>query len=298
MATKAFPADLSAISPAAGDFLLISDTSDSAASAKVTYQNLFETPPNGEISLGDTTHGFNRIDLADSVTGNYKFAVNTGTLSCTLLSETVDGSDNQYWQIYGGGAAAAGRGGLLRIAGNEQATYAGQVQLYAGGTASSVLMLGTQHDNADIWFRGGTVQATRWTMNGDDGDFYPAAYTSTIGTDSTTTAPKQIFLTDGTVKAEVRGDGIFRTNTDSTLYLGHNAALKIAMGSDSFRPQSDGLMRLGVANTGFSELNLSSKTDANRGAAGAAGRVIFNSDDGNLNIDDGTNWILPDGTTT
>lgn len=26
--------------------------------------------------------------------------------------------------------------------------------------------------------------------------------------------------------------------------------------------------------------------------------VIFNSDDGNLNIDDGTQWILPDGTAT
>jgi len=39
-------------------------------------------------------------------------------------------------------------------------------------------------------------------------------------------------------------------------------------------------------------------TDAQRPAAGTAGRVIFNTDDGNLNIDDGTNWILPDGTTT
>jgi len=39
-------------------------------------------------------------------------------------------------------------------------------------------------------------------------------------------------------------------------------------------------------------------TDANRGAAGNAGRVIFNTTDGNLNIDNGTNWILPDGTTT
>lgn len=39
-------------------------------------------------------------------------------------------------------------------------------------------------------------------------------------------------------------------------------------------------------------------TDATRGSAGTAGRVIFNSDDSQLNIDDGTNWILPDGTTT
>lgn len=39
-------------------------------------------------------------------------------------------------------------------------------------------------------------------------------------------------------------------------------------------------------------------TDAGRPAAGTAGRIIFNSDDGQLNIDDGTNWTLPDGTTT
>lgn len=40
-------------------------------------------------------------------------------------------------------------------------------------------------------------------------------------------------------------------------------------------------------------------TDTTRPTAGAAeGRVIFNSTDGQLNIDDGTNWTLPDGTTT
>lgn len=39
-------------------------------------------------------------------------------------------------------------------------------------------------------------------------------------------------------------------------------------------------------------------SDGTRGDAGIAGRVIFNTTDGNLNIDDGTNWILPDGTTT
>lgn len=45
-------------------------------------------------------------------------------------------------------------------------------------------------------------------------------------------------------------------------------------------------------------LKMAVLADATRGAAGTAGRVIFNTDDGNLNIDNGTNWILPDGTTT
>lgn len=39
-------------------------------------------------------------------------------------------------------------------------------------------------------------------------------------------------------------------------------------------------------------------SDATRPAAGIAGRVIFNSDDGNLNIDTGTQWVTPDGTIT
>ncbi len=39
-------------------------------------------------------------------------------------------------------------------------------------------------------------------------------------------------------------------------------------------------------------------TNATRPAAGVAGKIIFNTDDGQLNIDDGTNWTLPDGTIT
>lgn len=39
------------------------------------------------------------------------------------------------------------------------------------------------------------------------------------------------------------------------------------------------------------------RSDNTRGSAGRAGRVVFNTDSGLLNIDDGTNWTLPDGTT-
>jgi hypothetical protein len=51
-------------------------------------------------------------------------------------------------------------------------------------------------------------------------------------------------------------------------------------------------------NESVSELKLKVYTDATRPAAGTAGRMIYNSTDGNLNIDNGTNWILPDGTAT
>jgi len=53
-----------------------------------------------------------------------------------------------------------------------------------------------------------------------------------------------------------------------------------------------------AAQTFTGNVILPSQTDGNRGAAGTAGRIIFNTDDGQLNIDDGSNWTLPDGTTT
>jgi len=49
---------------------------------------------------------------------------------------------------------------------------------------------------------------------------------------------------------------------------------------------------------GVSDVLLPTYTNAARPAAGTAGRVIFNTDDGQINVDDGTNWTLPDGTTT
>lgn len=39
-------------------------------------------------------------------------------------------------------------------------------------------------------------------------------------------------------------------------------------------------------------------TDATRPAAGRAGRVIYNTTDGQLNVDTGAAWTLPDGTVT
>lgn len=46
------------------------------------------------------------------------------------------------------------------------------------------------------------------------------------------------------------------------------------------------------------DLVVQSYTDGTRPVAGTAGRIIFNTTDGQLNIDNGTNWTLPDGTVT
>lgn len=68
----------------------------------------------------------------------------------------------------------------------------------------------------------------------------------------------------------------------------------VPLGGFYAKGQAGGVVGIGSAGAA----QLPTFTDATRPAAGTAGRVIFNTDDGQLNIDDGTNWTLPDGTTT
>ena len=96
-------------------------------------------------------------------------------------------------------------------------------------------------------------------------------------------------------------------------YIYTNTALQAAATTTHITPGTDNgslwiEKYLEVDNTAFFDggatladqtiLQLGTYTNAQRPAAGTAGRIIFNTDDGQLNIDDGTNWTLPDGTTT
>ena len=65
----------------------------------------------------------------------------------------------------------------------------------------------------------------------------------------------------------------------------------------------DKIQRLSINTLGDTmkgPLGFKSYTDTNRPTASdqEAGTAIWNSDDGKLNISDGTDWTLPDGTTT
>lgn len=79
----------------------------------------------------------------------------------------------------------------------------------------------------------------------------------------------------------------FRVNGDT-----QNAVILVDASAD------EAIFNGGTKVDSSGDLVVRSRTDANRGSAGTAGRVIFNTDDGQLNIDDGTNWTLPNGTTT
>lgn len=46
------------------------------------------------------------------------------------------------------------------------------------------------------------------------------------------------------------------------------------------------------------ELTVPVYNDSTRPTANKQGRIIYNTDDGQLNIDTGSDWTLPDGTTT
>jgi hypothetical protein len=53
-----------------------------------------------------------------------------------------------------------------------------------------------------------------------------------------------------------------------------------------------------VAEMGADGIYYPSHSDATRGVSATAGRTIYNTTDGNLNVDTGAGWILPDGTAT
>lgn len=99
--------------------------------------------------------------------------------------------------------------------------------------------------------------------------------------------------------------GVNENSPSAQLDLVNNAAARVAVYIEAAGSQSANLLE--VRDSGGTLLAhvdengdfvAQSYTDASRPAAGKQGRMIFNSDDGQLNVDDGTNWTLPDGTTT
>lgn len=71
----------------------------------------------------------------------------------------------------------------------------------------------------------------------------------------------------------------------------------ISYGDDStYIVVERGEVRFAANNAGM--LRLPRYADSERPPAGEAGRIVYNEDDENINVDDGSTWILPDGTTT
>ena len=95
------------------------------------------------------------------------------------------------------------------------------------------------------------------------------------------------------------GEAIFIENAgrvrfrDADIAIGSNDDGRLDLSADTSIDMNDG--------TSFDsngDLVVQSYNDAGRPTAGTAGRIIFNTDDGQLNIDDGAQWTLPDGSAT
>lgn len=140
--------------------------------------------------------------------------------------------------------------------------------------------------NGPLWFfaksRNATAGSHTIIQNGDDlGSIFFSGSNGTNFNSASAQIKAEADAATGT--SDLPGRLIFSTTAD-----GANAV------TERVRIDSAGLVT--IASTGH--LLIPVKSDATRGAAGTAGRIIFNTTDGNLNIDNGTNWILPDGTTT
>jgi len=94
------------------------------------------------------------------------------------------------------------------------------------------------------------------------------------------------------------GGGYATWNAATHVYVYTAATSQVGAGTIRTTWGPTGLLTHSGAMTVGTTLGLGTYNDAGRPAAGTAGRVIFNTDDGQLNIDDGANWTLPDGTTT
>ena len=153
--------------------------------------------------------------------------------------------------------------------GNQKVVFATKAEtITLAGEYSQYLLTQSANDTIDA----ALGLYAGWTINGP---------TPVVGTGSVTSVVGlNIGGNLGTIGATNRVGLRILSNPSGA--PGVNAAMWITAGRALF----DGIV------------TLPRETDATRGAAGEVGRIIFNTDDGQLNIDDGTNWTLPDGSVT
>ena len=171
-----------------------------------------------------------------------------------------------------------------------------------GGSSKNFIALSTSsHSNADVIGSDSTLNQIFINDEATSGATLTrkGVVRSLFGTDGSTTDEHFIFGKHG---AGVAGNPYYTLKTDNSAiafaeFLGFDGTASATFFKADF---ANGLLKLGTPGSSSSKVQaqFESYSDAQRPAAGTAGRVIFNTTDSNLNIDDGTNWILPDGTTT
>lgn len=104
------------------------------------------TTSTGEAVVTKVVEGKN-VNLSstgvDHGTGDVTINVNSSLRVSELVTDTTDGADNESIAISGGGAVSTSRGGYMQIFGNEHATNAGKLSLFAGDVAGGDIVFRT-----------------------------------------------------------------------------------------------------------------------------------------------------------
>ncbi len=153
----------------------------------------------------------------------------------------------------------------------------------------------------DIYAGGGFI----FTNGFGGGLKYPAGYTSLFdydGINHLAVLRQQINVMG---RLYVNAPNYASTSTSNTLHVRSYAAGNTGILIEGAANQSGNYLTI-VNNSGTILSSISADgsitmrlyTDATRPASGNTGTIIFNTTDGNLNIWNGSNWILPDGSIT
>lgn len=254
----------------------------------------------GQSSLGATTAsnntgiGHNSLSSIVGGSGNVGIGPNTG--------RGVNGSNNTFVGVSAADTTtssdqATSANNMIVIGNSAYATAGNQCVLGARGLITKTIARGT------VEVESGT-SATRINIYNTTADDPPTDDYERLSIQWDTNVAR-IGTEAGSGGGTLR-DLAFDYGTEERVRLASGATIINDDGADlDFRVESNNDTNMLLVDAGNDRVLIGgnglvfpSFADAGRPAAGVAGRVIFNTDDGNLNIDDGANWILPDGTTT
>lgn len=274
MANKVVPTDLGALTThAANDYLVITDTSDSGNIKKITTADLFDSPPNNGIALGGASNGWKAAYFTDgTATGVIDFSSHILRIGTTSTYEVALRSNtNKYVGLTIGGHWYPW--GLSQNLGQAGTSYGWNAAYFTNGTAtgaikysSNTLQIGatSNHDMALL------ANNTAHVVLSTAGHLLPAAATQNLGANSTTTAWKALWLTDGTAKMSVSlssNNGMINVVTNNLLGFAVNNAPTLWLSTSALYNNTNAALALGKSNNGFSALHLSN--DAGGTARGA-----------------------------
>lgn len=259
-ADKAFPSGMDALTtPAANDYLLISDTSASAASVKITYADLFDSPPNNGIALGGASNGFTSAYFTNgTATGAVVYDSNVLTIGSTSAHSINLRSNNKYI-TFNATSGALYPASATQALGSDGTTNAWNAAYFTNGTATGAikfdtyLQMGTTSAHSWQLIRGGTP-----VLNITASTFYPVSSGFSLGLDDVNSFIATYWGDGSAVKARaIIGSSVFSigTYTDHAVAIRQNGSASITLDTDGrpiFAALASAIADGGLANSQIS----------------------------------------------